>query len=418
MADTNHAGTGSCPATSRTELKALVVCICGFFLTLTVCLATASLPGCSRASGANTPSAPRKEKPLSVKVVEPLRRTVPRYFDYIGTTDSIHKVDIVARVKGYLEERHFKEGDVVKKDQLLYVIERRQYEAALGEASGQLDESVARAWDARLEEKRYKELLQRKSTSQAEYDTRAARAAAADARVELDRATQRNAQINLSYCSVYSPIEGQIGLTRWHVGNLVGADGDTLLATVVQLDPIYVFFSPGLQRYREVLTRLNKQEKIEISVKLGGQDEFYPHKGVIDFINNEVNVTTSTIKLRATLPNPEMIVRPGTYVEVRLWLGEIRDALLVPSVAIVERQVGQTVMIVGKDNKVETRVITTGPEYGKLRVVETGLKGDERILTERLLEIRAGMTITPVTAKIDPDDLGLGTHPKKETEAQ
>ena len=350
---------------------------------------------------------------MSVKAVTPLRKTVPKFYDYVGTTDSIHKVDIRARVKGFLEERHFEEGDFVKKDQLLYVIERRQYEAAVGEAGGRLDQSIAEAWDARLEEKRYKELLGRKSTSQAEYDTRAAKASAADALVELNRATKHNAQINLSYCTVSSPIDGQIGLTKWHVGNVVGSDGDTLLATVVQLDPIYVYFSPGLRCYRDVLARFSQGEKIDISVKLGGETEFFPYKGVIDFINNEVNVTTSTIKLRATLPNPNKLVRPGTYVEVRLWLGEIPDALFVPADAVIERQVGQTVMIVGKENKVETRVIETGPQYGSLRVVETGLKGDERVLVERLLEIRAGMTIAPVEAKIDPADLGLETPTQK-----
>ena len=124
-------------------------------------------------------------------------------------------------------------------------------------------------------------------------------------------------------------------------------------------------------------------------------------------------MTTSTIKLRATLPNPNKLVRPGTYVEIRLWLGEIPNALFVPADAVIERQVGQTVMIVGKENKVETRVIETGPQYGSLRVVETGLKGDERVLVERLLEIRAGMTIAPVEAKIDPADLGLETPTQK-----
>ena len=146
----------------------------------------------------------------------------------------------------------------------------------MGEAGGRLDQSIAEAWDARLEEKRYKELLGRKSTSQAEYDTRAAKASAADALVELNRATKHNAQINLSYCTVSSPIDGQIGLTKWHVGNVVGSDGDTLLATVVQLDPIYVYFSPGLQCYRDVLSHFSQGEKIEISVKPGGEAKFFP----------------------------------------------------------------------------------------------------------------------------------------------
>lgn len=351
-------------------------------------------------------------------MIQPLRQTVPRFFDYVGTTESIHKVDIRARVKGYLEERHFQEGDVVKKDQLLYVIERRQYEAAVAEAGGRLDESIAQAWDARLEETRYKSLLERKSTSQSDYDTRAARAAAADARVELERAAKRMTQINLGYCSVVSPIDGQIGLTKWHVGNLVGADGDTLLATVVQLDPMYVFFSPGLARYLEVLSRLNKAEKIEISVKLGGQTEYYPYRGAIDFINNEVNSTTSTIKLRAVLPNPEMVVRPGTYVEVRLWLGEIPDAIFVPSNAVIERQVGQTVMVVGKDNKVETRVIVTGPQYGRLCVVEKGLEGNERVATQHLLEIRPGMAVNPVPATLEPADIGLDVLSRQDPETR
>ena len=398
----------------RTAFVSLVISTLG----IVVCLALSSLPGCGGPTNAAAPSAPKKAKTLSIKVVQPLRQTVPRFFDYVGTTDSIHKVDIRARVKGYLEERHFEEGDFVEKDQLLYVIERRQYEAAVGEASGKLDQSIADAWDSRLEEKRYKTLLERKSTSQSEYDTRAARAAAADASVELERAAKRNAQINLSYCSVYSPIDGQIGLTKWHVGNLVGVDGDTLLATVVKLDPIYVFFSPGLERYLEVLSRFNKNEKISISVKLGGQTRYYPQRGVIDFINNEVSATTSTIKLRATLPNPEKLVRPGTYVQVRLWLGEIENALFVPANVVIERQVGQTVMVVDKENKVQTRVIETGPQYGKLCVVQKGLKGDERVVTERLLEVKPGMTIAPVVDKINPDDLEFESRGKKEQEAR
>lgn len=401
-----------------TSIDGIAACAVVCLAVLTGFLLCGPFLGCSKASGAGSASPPAKEKSLSVQVIQPLRQTVPRFFDYVGTTESIHKVDIRARVKGYLEERHFQEGDVVKKDQLLYVIERRQYEAAVAEAGGRLDESIAQAWDARLEETRYKSLLERKSTSQSDYDTRAARAAAADARVELERAAKRMTQINLGYCSVVSPIDGQIGLTKWHVGNLVGADGDTLLATVVQLDPMYVFFSPGLARYLEVLSRLNKAEKIEISVKLGGQTEYYPYRGAIDFINNEVNSTTSTIKLRAVLPNPEMVVRPGTYVEVRLWLGEIPDAIFVPSNAVIERQVGQTVMVVGKDNKVETRVIVTGPQYGRLCVVEKGLEGNERIATQHLLEIRPGMAVNPVPATLEPADLGLDVLSRQEPESR
>lgn len=329
---------------------------------------------------------------MTVTVAEVKSETVPIYLDYVGTLQSIEKVDINARVEGFLVERAFKDGADVKKGDLLFVIDPRPFEAALIAAEAQLAEDLAALSYAREQVSRYKSLVEKDYITRDAYDEYLTQATEAQAIVEADRANVVQAKLDLSYCTMYAPFNGRIGRRLVDVGNLVGAGGEaTLLATIVQLDPIYVYFNVAERDIPEILKQQNIKP-LTFSIVLSDESK-HPEDGTIDFVDNQVDMTMGTITLRGIVGNTSETVIPGQYVKVQLLLEEQPNTLVVPSQAVGEQQGDTYVYVVGNDNKVEFRNVTAGSSYGELRVIEKGVKVGEKIVVNGLQKIKPGVTV-------------------------
>jgi len=357
--------------------------------------------GCERVGHARTEeSAALPEFPVTPVIV----KTVTDFSDFVGFTESVRNVDIVARVKGFLKEREFDEGSDVSQGDLLYVIEPDQYEAEVDLNRASLAKDKALAVDARLEAERFEALFARNSTSESERDSYVARGKAAESQVELDKAALRQSEITLGYCTVHSPIDGRIGRTKIHVGNLVGNDGDTLLTTVVQLDPIYITFSTPAWMLPFVARRMAEGPELEVTITLSDGTK-YPIRGKVNFYNNSVDRSTATVLLRATIENSDRRLLPDEFVEVRLWTKQIEDAMFVPEGVVQQRQIGDTVLVVDENDTVEIREVQIGKVFDHLQLIVSGLEPGDRVITEKILQARPGMKVKPiVTPWKDPNE--------------
>ncbi|MGH7800209.1 MAG: efflux RND transporter periplasmic adaptor subunit [Thermodesulfobacteriota bacterium] len=333
--------------------------------------------------------------PPVVTVAKVTQMTVPIYLNYVGTTQSVRSVDIVARVEGFLWERHFVDGADVKEGDLLFVIDPRQYQASRDNARGQLSEDEAALAYAREQVERYRPLAEKQYITRDAFDQYVTKVKEAEAAVEADRAAVRLAELNLSYCKMYAPFDGRIGQRQVDVGNVVGSTqgfGQTTgLANIVQLDPIYVYFSPTERDLPEILRKRNEGDLL-VTVILP-DESIHPHQGRVDFIDNTVDSTTATITMRAVVPNPEKTLLPGQYAKVRVLLTTKPNAIVVPEQAVSEEQDGLSVLVVGKDNKVEERKVEVGTIYNGMRVIENGLKPDELVITEGLQKVKPGSLV-------------------------
>ncbi|MCK5390927.1 MAG: efflux RND transporter periplasmic adaptor subunit, partial [Deltaproteobacteria bacterium] len=333
---------------------------------------------------------------MTVTIAQVKSETVPLYLDYVGTLQSIESVDINARVEGFLVERAFKDGADVKQGDLLFVIDPRPFDAALIAAEAQLAEDLAALSYAREQVSRYKPLVEKDYITKDAYDEYRTQAAEAQAVVEADRANVVQAKLNLSYCTMFAPFDGRIGRRLVDVGNLVGAGGEaTLLATIVQLDPIYVYFNVAERDIPQILKQQNIKP-LTFNIVLPDESK-HPEDGTVDFVDNQVDVTTGTITLRGIVSNTSKTVIPGQYVKVQLLLEEQPNTLVVPSQAIGEQQGDTYVYVVGNDNKVEFRNVTAGSSYGELRVIEKGVKVGEKIVVNGLQKIKPGVTVKTET---------------------
>jgi RND family efflux transporter MFP subunit len=337
----------------------------------------------------------RKEAPMppppSVTVERVALQTVPIHLTYVATTESVRVVDIRARVEGFLEERRFVEGADVRKGDVVFVIEKAPYEAELQKSLAQLDKDKAALAFARNQVKRYRPLAEQDFVTQEsldDYETRAQEAAAA---VEADLARIKQDRLNLGYCTMVSPLDGRIGRTLVNVGNLVGADQDTRLATIVQMDPIYVYFSPSEKDLRLIVTHREKKG-IPVDIVLS-DGTTYAHQGKVDFIDNTADPAANTINMRAVVPNPDKTLLPGIYVQVRLFLRDVPDTPLISEKAFAEDQTGMYVYVVGKDRLVERRAVEAGSLYDHRKIVWKGLNAGELVITDGLQMVRPGMAV-------------------------
>ncbi len=344
-------------------------------------------------SGCSKKAPPSSPPPLEVSVTKVVSQTVPSYCDYVGNTQAIRSVVIQARVEGFLAERNYVEGSDIQKGDLLYVIETEPYKKTLAERTAELASRKAEAWDASLEAKRFKNLLDKASTSQSNHDRRLAKAQSADAQVDFAAAAKDKAAIQLGYCTVLAPFAGRIGRTQVHVGNLVGADDATPLTTIVQLDPLYIMFNPPA-RYLPAMAQMLAEGNLRVEVFL--EDDADTHyEGKVDFINNAVQPDTSTVLVRAVVQNPNKTLLPGQFANVRIFLCPIEDAVFVPAGVLMQQQGGQFVYVVDKDNKVVPRTVEQGQNYNQMCLIEKGLKPGETVAVDNLQRLRPGMTVVP-----------------------
>jgi multidrug efflux system membrane fusion protein len=366
-------------------------------------LLAGALTGCS--SG---PPQPAPAQPPAVPVSRPVSQQVTDYVDFTGRTDAVQAVDVRARVTGYLVQMPFKEGAEVKKGDLLFEIDPSPYQAQLDQAQAQVELNQASLKLAQTIYTRGQSIAKDNSgaISQQLLDQYRAAVEEAQARVKASQAVVEVYKLNVGYTRVTSPIDGRVSRYYLTLGNLVNQD-QTLLSTVVSQDPMYAYFDtdePTLLRIRRAVSegKIKPAEDGKNPVLMGLQDEEgFPHAGKIDFVNNQVNPTTGSITMRGVFPNPPLpggvrLLSPGMFVRIRLPIGPQHPALLVIDRAIGSDQGLKYVYVVDAENKVQYRRVTTGPLQDKgLRVIEQGLKPDERVVVGGLQQVRPKMDVRP-----------------------
>jgi len=333
--------------------------------------------------------------PPAVTVTPVASREVTATGDFIGRVVAIDKVDVVARISGFINERNFTEGQQVKTGDLLFRIEPDTYKAAVDQQTANLAKAKATEVNANLQLQRGQELVRNQNIPQSEVDQRAANAQAAHADVMQAQALLEQAKINLGYTEIRSPIDGRIGIANFTVGNLVSPSSGTL-ATIVSQDPIYVTFQASeadvIAYKHRIAASADKNPHVTIHIKLP-DGTIYPHPGLTNLLDVQVQPDTDTVLARAQLPNPEGMLIPGGIVGVQVERGGPQSLLVVPQSAVQLDQAGHYVMVVGADNKVEQRRITVGVEQGRDIVVTKGLKQGELIIVEGVQKVHPGQVV-------------------------
>ena len=353
-----------------------------------VSLLAVLLSGC-HGSGDN------QKPPPPVTVARPLSEPVVDYIDLSGTVTAFQSVDLVARVPGYLQSVNFADGAFVKAGQLLFVVEPAPYEE-------QLKLAEAALLQAQSEYDRQQELVKQNATSLANVEKWQSQRDQAAAQVAL-------AKINLGYTQVTTPIDGRIGRHLVDPGNMVGTTGDTKLATVDQITPIYVYFNLNERdalRIRNAMRQRGMEPLSSVGktpVLVGLQNETgYPHKGALDFINNGVSTSSGTLQLRAVFTNDDKTLIPGVFARVRLLLGEPQPMLVVPNRAIGNDQEGDYVLVVGAEDIVARRSVVKGPLDGSNCAIASGLTTEDGVIINGLSNARPGYQVTPEAATSSP----------------
>jgi RND family efflux transporter MFP subunit len=346
--------------------------------------------------------------PPKVDVGLPVQQNITRFLDATGNTAPIQTVDLVARVQGVLQSINYKDGTLVKQGTTLFTIEPDTYKFKLEQAQAAEAGAQASLRQSEADYKRQVDLVARQAVSQATLDTSTSSRDNAQANLQQAQANTKIAAVNFSYTNVVAPFDGVVSAHLVSVGELVGAASPTQLATIVQLDPIYVNFNVNEQdvlRVRAEARRrgLTTSDLTQFPIEVGLQTESgYPHKGHLDYAAPTVNLSTGTLAVRGVLPNADRVLLPGYYVRVRVPFDQQQNALLVPDVALGSDQSGRYVLVVNGDNVVEQRKVVTGPVEGDLRVIESGLKADDRVVIAGLLRAIPGQKVDPQLQKIEP----------------
>jgi RND family efflux transporter MFP subunit len=345
--------------------------------------------------------------PPKVTVAHPMQKPVTDYLEFTGNAVAYNTVPLRARVEGYLEKVLFKDGQPVKKGQLLFLIQQDQYKAQLQQAQAAVLAQKAQLEHAQTEYVRYSKLVKEDAAAQTDvdkwhYQRDSMRAAvmAANAQVEL-------AKLNLSYTRITAPFTGRMGRHLKDPGALVGAGEKTLLAEINQINPVYVYFNineQDLLRVRGKKPPTSEEEfKKKYPVYVGlADEEGFPHQGYLDFAAISLSPTTGSLQLRGILPNPKAIILPGLFARVRVPIAEEKSALLVPETAISYDQMGPFLRIVNAKHEVERRGVKLGNQTDSDRVVLEGLQGDEWVVVAGLLRAIPGRTVTPEQAGAMP----------------
>jgi membrane fusion protein (multidrug efflux system) len=406
------------------------------------------LVACEKVKGAanqkQTPAGP----PPAVIVTPVLQKTVPIFLEFVARTDAVETVEVRARVQAYLREQHFREGTLVQKDELLFTLDRRQYEAELRQARGQLAKanaelvfaqdkanvetakanlgvSIANLAKADNDANRLKPLAEKQAVPRQDYDTALTSQQAARADVESRRAQLATAEVNqkaaiekghgnveqaegdvalaelnLSYCTIRAPIAGLIGERKVAPGNLVGRGEATLLDTVSSVDPIRVYLAVSEADYLNFMTLRKGPAKgigegLDLTLANGS---VFPHKGRIIIADRAVDEKTGTLSLIAEFPNPDGLLRPNQFGRVRMAGRTVENALLVPQRAVTELQDAKAVYVVGPDSKVAMRTVDVGEPYENFFIVMGGVKAGDRVITEGVVKVRPGMLVQPTDA--------------------
>jgi RND family efflux transporter MFP subunit len=362
------------------------------------------LCGCNRK--AQNPTAP---PPVAVTVAPPVEEEVINYAEFTGNTEAVQSVDIRARVTGYLNKIGFNEGAIVKTGEVLFVIDPRPYQAAYDQAKANVEQAQAQLELAKSNFQRAEDLRRKGVISPQDYDTQAATQHQAAASLLANQAAVETAKLNLDFTEVRSPIDGRTSTYGYTIGNLI-VGGDTsssgVLTSVVSTDPIYVYFSVeerGMLAYEEMI-RTGKVPyapggKTPVEMQLANETE-YPHQGFVDFVDNRVDPSTGTIKVRAAFENKDGLLRPGLFARVRIPASPKFKANLISDLAVGYDQGQPIVYVVGADNVVTAKPVKIGALWQGLRVAEEGINPNDRIVVNGVIHLRPGVKVTPQDGKM------------------
>jgi RND family efflux transporter MFP subunit len=375
-------------------------------------LAGLGVLGCGQKQATQAPPPP------TVTVAKPVKKEIVEWLYFTAQTQAVYTVTIIPRVTGYIDNITFKEGDIVDFGDLLYIIDPRPYQAALDQAKGQLGQAVAQQKlnDANLE--RANDLLTKKVIAKQDYDTTAAQKYVADAQVVASQAALESAQLNLDFTQIRSPLRGRIGVQLVNRGNLVQANA-TQLTTIVSIDPIYAYFyvdERSVLRYQQAVKagRMPSASQATLPVWLQLENEQnYPHAGVIDFINNSFDPSTGTLQLRGRFPNLDGFLLPGAFGSIRVAGSPKYEAVLVADRAIGSDQDQRFVVVVQPDGLTKYQRVELGPIVDGLRVIRSGLQGDETVVVEGIGKVRPNSKVSAEQTdmnKFATEQLAMETH--------
>ena len=361
--------------------------------------------------------------PPQVTVSKPLQKPVTEYVELNGNLQAYDRVDLVARVEGFLTSINFQDGDIVKKDKLLFVIEPQPYEAKLSLQQATVEQQKATLLRAEQEYARQLRLIKDNATSQSEVEKWRAERDAAKAALDEALANTELAKISLGYTKVTAPFHGRMDRHLVDIGNLVGAGQATKLATIYRLDPIYAYFNLNeldlvrlMKKSRQEHDSTYKQETVPVYLEIAGEEN-YPHEGQLDFASAAVNNTTGTLQLRAIFKNPLIgsapVLLPGMFAQIRIPVGEDKNALLVPDSALGMNQGRHYLLVVNDRNVVEQRTVKIGTLIDDLRVIKEGLKSDDWVVVEGVQRARPDAKVTPVRKDIPAQEQAKPTLPPK-----
>jgi membrane fusion protein, multidrug efflux system len=384
----------------------------GIWLTIVIVAGLLFHSGCGK-------SEPSQARPPDVEVVRVEQKDVPIWKEWIGTLDGLWNAQIRPQVTGYLLRQTYTDGAFLKKDQLMFEIDPRTFQAVLDQAKGQLANAEGQVSTAQANQvkaqndvNRFTPLAKEQAIPQQDLDTAiqvnlAAKAQvdAAKAQVEAAKAQVASAQLNLGFTKVVSLIDGIAGIAQAQIGDLVTPS--TLLTTVSTVNPIKIYFPVSEREYLDYVKEHPEEEKRPLTLQMVlANGLVYPHEGQTSLADRQVDPKTGTLRIQGLFPNPGNVLRPGQYARIRTIIRTRRGALLVPQKAVSELQGNYQVAVVGSDNKVQIRPVKVGERAGTDWIIEQGLKPGERVVAEGVQKVRGGMTVNPksltATAEAEP----------------
>ncbi len=373
-------------------------------------LAAFSLSGCGEANSKAAEAPAAGGPPVSAAAV--VEKTITETQEFSGRLEAIDQVQIRPRVSGFITAINFKPGSQVKKGEVLFVIDQRPFQAEANRAEAAANSARAKADLAKVELVRSEKLLADKAIAQREYDSSASSYKQLDADAKAAQAQYETAKLNLSYTQVTSPINGRVSKAEITLGNLV--DQSAVLTSVVSLDQIYASFDGDEDTYLRVGAAAHQGKPASVKIGLANETGF-PHEGKLEFVDNQLDPRSGSVRMRAVLPNTDGALVPGLFARVQLEGSTgAKSTLLINDRAINTDQDRKFVFVVGKDNKAEYRPVTLGQQVDGLRIVRSGLKPGEKIVVNGLQRVKPGAPITPNIVAMDADPLAAEMNAKKE----
>jgi membrane fusion protein, multidrug efflux system len=367
-----------------------------------------SLAGCEDATGKTAPAAPAAP-PVSAAIV--LEKPVAETQEFSGRLEAVERVEIRSRVSGFITSVNFKPGSEVKKGDVLFVVDPRPYQAEATRAQAAAASARAKADLARRELARAESLMADKAIARREFDEAAASQKELEASAAAAQAQYEAARLNLAYTRVVSPIDGRVSKAEITIGNLV--DPTAVLTSVVSLDRIYASFDGDEETYLRVGAKARDGAPVTVRVGLANEEGF-PHEGTLEFVDNQLDTRTGSVRMRATFENKDGALVPGLFARVQLGAADSRKAVLINERAVGTDQSRKFVFVVGLDGKAEYRPVTLGPVVDGLRVVRSGVKPGEKIVVNGLQRVRPGAPVAPQVVPMDSSaPLALAANSKE-----